>query len=231
MEFFEAAELVCTDRDMQLHILLEKPLQHPARIFVKEQSANPRCVHHYEEQSDHNALMFRIPLSTCGMQRVQQHTNRFSFTTSVVVSFHKFFVSSHDKTFRISCDYAQARQPPKQDVTAGIGVDVCRENSCRLADGKVFTIPPDCSKRSSRAVRQASNSSIELSEVVRVEESLTSDSIDFDKSLRNPVCLSPLIQLALAVATFILFCSSVGMVFCCRKPERLQCHCTPSRIF
>ena len=87
--YFIAAELVCTDRDMQLHVLLEKRLKHPARIFVKEQSANPRCVHHYETNSDHNALMFKIPLSTCGMQRVQQHT---------VISFFIFCV--HSNIFR-----------------------------------------------------------------------------------------------------------------------------------
>lgn len=71
---FLAAELVCTERDMQLHILVEKPLVYPARIFVKDQSRNPLCSLIYPANADHNALMFRVPLSTCDMKRVQQYT-------------------------------------------------------------------------------------------------------------------------------------------------------------
>ena len=69
-----AAELVCTEREMQLHVLIEKPLTLSARIFVKDQSRNPLCSLIYPANPDHNALMFRIPLSTCDMKRVQQYT-------------------------------------------------------------------------------------------------------------------------------------------------------------
>uniref|UniRef100_A0AC35FEF5 ZP domain-containing protein n=1 Tax=Panagrolaimus sp. PS1159 TaxID=55785 RepID=A0AC35FEF5_9BILA len=136
-----SAELVCTDRDMQLHVLLEKPLSHSSRIFVKEQSADPHCVHKYEPNSEHNALMFRIPLSTCGMQRIQYHSTKFSFTTSIVVSFHQFFVSSYDRSFRIACDYSQIQQPPKQDVTVGVGV----EEADDLDVNEVYPETAECS--------------------------------------------------------------------------------------
>uniref|UniRef100_A0A7E4VRD8 ZP domain-containing protein n=1 Tax=Panagrellus redivivus TaxID=6233 RepID=A0A7E4VRD8_PANRE len=126
---------------MQLHVLLEKPLTHSARIYVKEQSADPRCVHHYEANSDHNALMFRVPLSTCGMQRIQQKTHRFSFVTSVVVSFHRFFLSNRDRGFRLSCDYADVYTPPQATVTSGIGVEEQTESDVK----NMYPEVADCS--------------------------------------------------------------------------------------
>ncbi|TKR93375.1 hypothetical protein L596_007845 [Steinernema carpocapsae] len=125
-----SAELVCTDREMQIHILLDEPLQAPARIFVKDRSMDPMCSHAYSVVADHNALMFRIPLGTCRMQRIQQYSNKFSFATSVVVSFHEMFVTEFDKSYRIACDYANVTPPPApKAVTVGVGVTGLEENS------------------------------------------------------------------------------------------------------
>ncbi|KAK0425346.1 hypothetical protein QR680_009153 [Steinernema hermaphroditum] len=84
-----SAELVCTEREMQVHVLLNGSLGAPARVFVKERSEDPMCSHSYPAVAGHNTLMFRVPLGTCRMQRLQQFSNKFSFTTAVVVSFHE----------------------------------------------------------------------------------------------------------------------------------------------
>uniref|UniRef100_A0A914YYW5 ZP domain-containing protein n=1 Tax=Panagrolaimus superbus TaxID=310955 RepID=A0A914YYW5_9BILA len=154
---------------MQLHILLEKPLSHSSRIFVKEQSADPSCVHRYEPNSEHNALMFRVPLSTCGMQRIQYHSTKFSFTTSIVVSFHQFFVSSYDRSFRITCDYANIQQPPKHDVTVGVGVEEESDDEFENVN-EVYPETADCSYR--LLYRNKSSTEMEKAKTVQIGDEL-----------------------------------------------------------
>uniref|UniRef100_A0A914BUM2 ZP domain-containing protein n=1 Tax=Acrobeloides nanus TaxID=290746 RepID=A0A914BUM2_9BILA len=171
-----SAELVCTEREMQLHVLIEKPLTHSARIFVKDQSRNPLCSLIYPANPDHNALMFRIPLSTCDMKRVQQYTNRFSFTTSVVVSFHKMFVSSMDRAYRITCDYSKTFNPrTTKEITVGVGVQDPEDNHVR----QILPEIPECSYKLFRVQKHFNTDSgnevsFEFSEArtVRVGEEL-----------------------------------------------------------
>ncbi|KAK0408528.1 hypothetical protein QR680_004007 [Steinernema hermaphroditum] len=115
---------------MQVHVLLDGSLEAPARIFVKERSEDPMCSHSYPAVAGHNTLMFRVPLGTCRMQRLQQFSNKFSFTTAVVVSFHEMFVSELDRSYRITCDYSAVAPPPlSKAVTVGLGVNGLDENS------------------------------------------------------------------------------------------------------
>uniref|UniRef100_A0A915B3U7 OBG-type G domain-containing protein n=1 Tax=Parascaris univalens TaxID=6257 RepID=A0A915B3U7_PARUN len=124
-----SAELVCTDIDMQLHIVLERPIRGTVRAFVKERSEDLACSHLYSEDGDHNALVFKIPLGTCSMQKTQQSVNRFSFTTTVYFSFHSLFVSKDDVAYRITCDYAQQIPETMYNVTAGVGVREIEESN------------------------------------------------------------------------------------------------------
>uniref|UniRef100_A0A9J2P2K1 ZP domain-containing protein n=1 Tax=Ascaris lumbricoides TaxID=6252 RepID=A0A9J2P2K1_ASCLU len=126
---YVSAELVCTELDMQLHIVLERPIRGTVRAFVKERSEDLACSHLYSQDGDHNALTFKIPLGTCSMQKNQQSMNRFSFSTTVYFSFHSLFVSKDDVAYRITCDYAQQIPETIHNVTAGVGVREIEESN------------------------------------------------------------------------------------------------------
>ncbi|MFH4973371.1 hypothetical protein AB6A40_000080 [Gnathostoma spinigerum] len=113
---------------MRLYVTLENPLNTVARVFVKDQSANPDCSQLYEPKDDYDALMFRIQLNSCGMQRVRQQTNLISFSVTVIISFHPLFVSKFDRAYRLTCDYIKRPEKPTRNFTAGLGIRGIDEN-------------------------------------------------------------------------------------------------------
>uniref|UniRef100_A0A914X016 ZP domain-containing protein n=1 Tax=Plectus sambesii TaxID=2011161 RepID=A0A914X016_9BILA len=99
-----SAQLICTDRDLQLHAVVKTPLFQEGRAFVKDHSRDPSCQHVYQRSTTDNALMFRIPLNTCGMVRTSQY--------------------AVDRAYRLTCEYTRAVGPTTKDFTVALAVSM-----------------------------------------------------------------------------------------------------------
>lgn len=130
-------QLSCTETDITLSVVTQKPLFQPARIFVKSRSEDRSCAIQYPGDRISQRLVFKLPLSSCGMERTgrQGALQGATFIVTYIVSFHPVFVTKVDRAYRLICKYGGAAQT---DLTAGLSVSMIPteplEGSVGMAD-------------------------------------------------------------------------------------------------
>lgn len=64
---------------MRLRVLLDAPMRHAMRAFIKDRANDPLCSHQYPRKAKHNVIIFTVQLSTCGMQKKHISTVSHSY--------------------------------------------------------------------------------------------------------------------------------------------------------
>ncbi|CEF66615.1 Zona pellucida domain-containing protein [Strongyloides ratti] len=106
-------EVHCNVDSINVIFKTQKPFN--GRVYVDGESYDKNCVKNFGQYNNENSFDsvdgfdFKIPFGACNMRRQRTLSPRgVSFSFSVIVSFHPFFVTSNDKAFKVKCFFMEA---------------------------------------------------------------------------------------------------------------------------
>ncbi|WKX91400.1 hypothetical protein Q1695_009891 [Nippostrongylus brasiliensis] len=95
----------CGGNDIVVHIVTDKPFR--GRMYVQGEAENPQCIHTAKDHK--NQFHFGLPIGACNMRRQRtMHPRGVSFSFTLIVSFHPFFVTGMDRAFHVSCFFLES---------------------------------------------------------------------------------------------------------------------------
>ncbi|VDM60866.1 unnamed protein product [Angiostrongylus costaricensis] len=149
----EGPKVHCGVDKIAVDITTEKPYK--GRLYVQGESYNERCFQEAQDPYSEHAH-FELPIGACNMRRQRTMQPRgVSFSFTLVVSFHPFFVVGIDRAFHIQCFFLES----VKSLNAGfdVGWVINKKEDYLLADclvddgqGNQFELVDDrgCSKDS-----------------------------------------------------------------------------------
>uniref|UniRef100_A0AAF5DCL6 ZP domain-containing protein n=1 Tax=Strongyloides stercoralis TaxID=6248 RepID=A0AAF5DCL6_STRER len=106
-------EVHCNVDSINVIFKTRKPFN--GRVYVDGESYDKNCIKNFGQYNNENGLdsidgfEFKIPFGACNMRRQRTLSPRgVSFSFSVIVSFHPFFITSNDKAFKVKCFFMEA---------------------------------------------------------------------------------------------------------------------------
>ncbi|VDD87685.1 unnamed protein product [Enterobius vermicularis] len=131
-------ELFCDPNSISIVFKSQKPFV--GRTFVKGYVLNERCVQYGEGNTAHR---FTVPLDQCGVRRYREF-NGLSATTTVIISFHKLFITKIDKAYHLRCFYIESLQTLSQhmDVSAMTTVELVKQTKLPVCRYEILTGGP-----------------------------------------------------------------------------------------
>ncbi|KAE9418040.1 hypothetical protein Angca_008212, partial [Angiostrongylus cantonensis] len=102
----EGPKVHCGVDKIAVDITTEKPYK--GRLYVQGESYNERCFQEAQDPYSEHAH-FELPIGACNMRRQRTMQPRgVSFSFTLVVSFHPFFVVGIDRAFHIQCFFLES---------------------------------------------------------------------------------------------------------------------------
>ncbi|KAL6730523.1 hypothetical protein Aduo_001492 [Ancylostoma duodenale] len=96
----------CGIDNIIVEINTEKPFR--GRLYVQGEAENEQCLQTAKDGSS-NQAKFDLPIGACNMRRQRtMHPRGVSFSFTLVVSFHHYFVTGMDRAFHVRCFFLES---------------------------------------------------------------------------------------------------------------------------
>jgi len=105
----------CSTQSVTVNFETDKPFQ--GHIYVRGHYLDDKCHKDYILNKDNFGSM-KIPFDTCGMRRHRRSSPKgMAMASTVIITFHRTFVTSVDKAYNIECFYMEADKSASQDLS------------------------------------------------------------------------------------------------------------------